>query len=68
MNAIGEYLIKMCQERGMILGNTWCKERRKNKYVCERLNPRDEALVDYVLIEGAESMSKRCKRAKRRDR
>ena len=44
-------LIEVYQERDMIVGNTWFKKRRKNKYTWERLNPRDRALMDHVLIE-----------------
>ena len=51
VNTNRECSIYMCQEIGMIVGSTWCKEKRKNEYMWERENPRDEVLMNYLLIE-----------------
>ena len=52
-NESGEELIGMCLEREMMIGNTWFKKKRINKYTWERVvrgRVEDRALMDYVIV------------------
>ena len=51
VNASGEYLLSLCMERGLIVGNTWFKKRRVNKYTWVSGVDGSVSLLDYVLIE-----------------
>lgn len=52
-NESGEYLVGLCVEQELVIGNTWFKKKEINKYTWVRVsNGRmtDRAVMDYVLI------------------
>ena len=52
-NESGEELIGLCMERELIVGNTWFRKKRINKYTWERVvrgEVVERALMDYVII------------------
>ena len=51
MNDSGQQLYEMCVENELMIGNTWFKKRRINKYTWVRDNGADKALMDYVLVK-----------------
>ena len=51
VNENGESLIEMCNERSMIVGNTYFEKKLIYKYTWERENGGERSLIDYVLVE-----------------
>ena len=51
VNENGECLIELCEERCMIVGNTWFEKKLINKYTWERENGKDRSLLDYILVQ-----------------
>ena len=53
-NESGEKLLEMCVERELVIGNSWFKKKRINKYTWIRMSNGvvvEKALMDYVLVE-----------------
>ena len=51
VNENGECLVELCEERSMIVGNTWFEKKLINKYTWERENGNDRSLLDYILVQ-----------------
>ena len=54
VNDSGERLLDMCMERELVIGNTWFRKKRINKFTWVRVANGvvvERALMDYVLIE-----------------
>jgi len=51
VNENGEYLLEMCEERGLVIGNTLFKKTDIHKYMWITGNGKQKALMDYVLID-----------------
>ena len=47
-NENGEWLVELCAERELVIGNTWFKKKLCHKYTWERGD--QKSLLDYVLI------------------
>jgi len=54
VNDSGEYLLEVCEERGLEIGNTLFKKRYIHKYTWISGNRERKALVHYVLIDRRE--------------
>ena len=53
VNESGEFLIEMCIEQELVVGNTFFKKKKKNKYTWARVvggRVVERALMDYVLV------------------
>nr|XP_053629700.1 uncharacterized protein LOC128686692 isoform X1 [Cherax quadricarinatus] len=51
VNDNGSPLIELCIERGLVIGNTYFKKKRINKYTRYDVGRNDSSLLDYVLVD-----------------
>lgn len=51
-NENGESLIELCEERRMVVGNTWFKKSENHKYTWRSEITGGRALLDYVCVQG----------------
>ena len=57
MNENGVCLLEVCNERGLIVGNTWFEKKLIHKYTWEREGGVERSMIDLILVE--EVMRKR---------